>query len=145
MGKLTTFMPDGSARSSGSRVKLPNSIALLMYIVDSLQLTACRSTQLLACYVAQRLLELFFGNGSRRLFDALRYLLDDIGAFDLTELRCLHLGARILAHRLEYDVAEEAFVVLEEGLNGLRNRYRGFEFYPAEVSAVVLDALLPFA
>src|SRR3989344_4554564 len=102
-------MPDGSARSSGSRVRLPKSIALLMYIVDSLQLVACRSTQLLARYIAQRLLELFFGDRGRRLFDALRHLLDDIRALHFAELRSFHFGARIFAHRLENDETEEAF------------------------------------
>src|SRR3989344_3336318 len=138
-------MPDGSARSSGSRVRLPKSIALLMYIVDSLQLVACRSTELLARYIAQRLLEIFFGYGSRCFLDALRYLLDDIGALHFAELRSLHLGAGILAHRLEEDETEETLVLLEERFERVCGGDRSLKFYPSEVSAVILNTLLTFA
>src|SRR3989344_5692424 len=98
-------MPLGSARSSGSRVRLPKSIALLMYMIDSLQLAG--QLDLLARYIAKRLLEFLFGNGSGGFFNALRYLPYDIGALHFAELRGLHFGAGIFTDGLEHDVAEE--------------------------------------
>src|SRR3989344_138296 len=136
--KLHTFMPEGSARSSGSRVRFPKRITLLMYIKKILALF--RSD------VFKRFLKLFFGNRALGLF---RYAawrgFDGVGAFDLAQGRCLVLRARVLTHGAEDDEAHDVRITLQHFLKSAGRLDARLEFEPPEVPTIVFDPFVALA